>query len=199
MRAVRGRRSPGARAHPRRSACAEDAPFPVDAIEIEQVVDQTIHLAAAVLDRPGATPRAPRPTDQFRVAADRLHRTEDAGERSLEVVGDRVSSVSFTSFISRRSLERSASCSNSPHCASMIERNVSSSIAAARKTANRTMPSSTAPDPWCGSRAKTARRYVRGRSRRDDDGDRPPSTTEVPGHETDRHEVEQGAVRTAGR
>ena len=48
-------------------------------------------------------------------------------------------SVSFTSFISRRSLERSASTSTRSHCASMIERSVSSSIANARNTANRTI------------------------------------------------------------
>ena len=112
----------------------------VDAIEVQQVVDQSIHLEAALLDhlvqalalvvgevqlgrrggssasRPGCRRAAPSGRATPRAAACPSRRSSRAGRWNART----------------RASTRS-------HCASMIERSVSSSIAKARNTANRTI------------------------------------------------------------
>ena len=63
---------------------------PVDAIEVEQIVDEAIHLPAAVLDHLMQRLAFLVGEVELVVAPDRLHRTQDAGQRSLEIMRDRM-------------------------------------------------------------------------------------------------------------
>ena len=58
----------------------------IDAIEVEQVVDQAVHLPAALLDHLVERLAFVGGQVQHVVTTDRLHRPEDPGERALQVV-----------------------------------------------------------------------------------------------------------------
>ena len=159
----------------------------VETVEIQQVVDQAIHLLAALLDHVEHR-RAlfVRQADLLR-AMQRLDRAEDPGERTLEVVGDRVqqrvlhlvqlaeSRRDFGFAIEVVPLRRDDASQGAQQDGDREERGEAEDrVPPGKQVVLRIQE--VAPE--------------RG-DRREGDGRRAPSQAEVPRHQADRHQVEE--------